>query len=84
VTTATSSRRQKKLVRIRETDNLSQGLSRRLISVISDRKDADGQGRFTSAKEGLICNALQQVVYSIKHVFTPDIRQDTSAQDSPQ
>jgi hypothetical protein len=63
----------KKLVRIRETDYISQGLNRRLNSIISDRKDADGQGRFTSAKKGLICNALQQVVYSIKHVLTPEI-----------
>lgn len=51
----------KKLVRIRETDYTSQGLD----STISERKDDDGQGKFTSAMKGLVCNALQQVVYSI-------------------
>ena len=63
----------KKLVRIRETDYISQGLNTRLHNIIAARKDADDQGRFTSAKKGLICNALQQVVYSIKHVLTPEI-----------
>ena len=63
----------KKLVRIRETDYISAGLNTRLQNILSRRVDADGQQRVTSAKKGLICNALQQVLYSIKHVLTPEI-----------
>jgi hypothetical protein len=63
----------KKLVRIRETDYINQGLNMRLNSIITSRVDLDGQARFTSGKKSLIINALQQVVYSIKHVLTPEI-----------
>lgn len=63
----------KKLVRIRETDYKCQGLNTRLHNIISSRVEADGQMRFTSAKKILIVNALQQAVYSIKHVLTPEI-----------
>ena len=63
----------KKLVRIRETDYISQSLNTRLNNIISHRLDADDQPRMTSAKKSLVCNALQQVVYSIKNVLTPEI-----------
>jgi hypothetical protein len=63
----------KKLVRIGETDYINQGLNMRLNSIITSRVDLDGQARFTSGKKSLIINALQQVVYSIKHVLTPEI-----------
>jgi hypothetical protein len=33
----------------------------------------DGEHRFTSARRTLIGNSLQQVVYSIQHVLTPEI-----------
>jgi hypothetical protein len=63
----------KKLVRIRETDYINARLNTRLQRILSGRVDADGQQRVTSAKKGLICNALQQVLYSIKHVLTSEI-----------
>ena len=63
----------KKLVRIRETDYVSHSLNTRLNNIMSHRLDPDGQQRMTGAKKSLICNALQQVVYSIKHVLTPEI-----------
>ena len=63
----------KKLVRISETDYVSHSLNTRLNNIMSHRLDPDGQQRMTGAKKSLICNALQQVVYSIKHVLTPEI-----------
>ena len=63
----------KKLVRIRETDYINQGLDGRIKQIVSGRVTLDGESRFTSAKKLLICNSLQQVVYSIKHVMTPEI-----------
>ena len=63
----------KKLVRIRETDYVSHSLNTRLNNIMSHRLDPDGQQRMTGAKKSMICNALQQVIYSIKHVLTPEI-----------
>ena len=40
---------------------------------MSSRVTADGVARISSGKKTLVCNALQQVVYSIKHVMTPEI-----------
>ena len=63
----------KKLQRIRETDYIDKGLNARLKEVVGNRVDQDGNPRLTSAKKTLVCNSLQQVVYSIKHVLTPEI-----------
>ena len=63
----------KKLVRIRETDYINPALDNRLKTVVSSRVTADGAARFSSGKKTLVCNALQQVVYSTKHVLTPEI-----------
>ena len=41
--------------------------------LISSRITADGTARFSSGKKSLVCNSLQQVVYSIKYVITPEI-----------
>lgn len=63
----------KKLVRIRETDYINPVLDNRLQTFVSSRVTADGAARFSSEKKTLVCDALQQVVYSIKHVLTPEI-----------
>jgi hypothetical protein len=63
----------KKLVRIRESDYIHPGLDKRLKELLLGRTTIEGENRMTSAKRSLICNSLQQVVYSIQHVLTPEI-----------
>jgi hypothetical protein len=63
----------KKLVRIREADYIHPGLNKRLQDLMLGRKTMDGEQRLSSGKRSLICNSLQQVVYSIQHVLTPEI-----------
>lgn len=63
----------KKLVRIRESDYIHPGLNRRLTELLLGRLTMEGVNRLTSGKRSLICNGLQQVVYCIQHVLTPEI-----------
>ena len=63
----------KKLVRIRESDYVHPGLNRRLTELLLGRLTMKGVNRLTIGKRSLICNGLQQVVYSIQHVLTPEI-----------
>lgn len=63
----------RKLVRIRESDYIHPGLDKRLKDILLGRLNVDGEHRLTSARRTLICNSLQQVVYSIQHVLTPEI-----------
>jgi transposase len=63
----------KKLVRIREADYIHPGLDKRLKELLLARRTTEGEHRLTSARRVLIGNSLQQVVYSIQHVLTPEI-----------
>jgi hypothetical protein len=67
------SKHKKNLVRIREADYIHPGLNKRLQELMLGRKTMDGEQRLSSGKRSLICNSLQQVVYSIQHVLTPEI-----------
>lgn len=68
----TFSKHKKNLVRIREADYIYPGLNKRLQELLLGRKTMDGEQRLSSERS-LICNSLQQVVYSIQHVLTPEI-----------
>jgi hypothetical protein len=63
----------KKLVCISLSNYIHPGLDKKLKELLLGRLTTDGEHRLTSANRALICNSLQQVVYSIQHVLTPEI-----------